>query len=192
MRDLIEYIEYIIDSESVLTCEDIEKYITEWLENEIKIILINDKNIHIKNIDDEFYLIWYRLELAHISTAFCKIVEHVENEEKCVICLEKITDIELSLCKHRFHRICIDRWTKLNDNCPNCRCQIKVQVSSKITRRIDRLRQNKIKEVNYDLKKYIDFQTFKSINDVKRNISYLDKINILNLGKDNIGLRLGN
>lgn len=46
---------------------------------------------------------------------------------KCVICINDCIDdidmslVELSTCKHMFHKKCIDSWLKINNNCPLCR-----------------------------------------------------------------------
>ncbi|KAL3112387.1 hypothetical protein niasHT_018767 [Heterodera trifolii] len=56
------------------------------------------------------------------------------NEEICSICLDEDNLLntspenaemkELTNCKHRFHRKCIDGWLKINKNCPFCRGEV--------------------------------------------------------------------
>ncbi len=55
-----------------------------------------------------------------------KAVEMVECEkgEMCVICLEGYGAVEALYvldCTHRFHKACILKWKKENDDCPVCR-----------------------------------------------------------------------
>jgi len=49
-------------------------------------------------------------------------------EENCFICMEKYNINEykriLPLCKHYFHKKCIDKWLKKNASCPICRDKI--------------------------------------------------------------------
>jgi len=49
-------------------------------------------------------------------------------EENCFICMEKYNINEykrqLPLCKHYFHKKCIDKWLKRNASCPICRDKI--------------------------------------------------------------------
>lgn len=45
-------------------------------------------------------------------------------EEECVICLEKYNkkeNIRTLKCKHFYHKNCIDEWMKNNDKCPLCK-----------------------------------------------------------------------
>ena len=46
--------------------------------------------------------------------------------ENCSICLESIEDLcgELTLCKHKFHPKCINKWKKIKTTCPLCRMKI--------------------------------------------------------------------
>lgn len=48
----------------------------------------------------------------------------------CSICLEEMTNFKTIDCGHHFHKECIDRWIRENENpeCPICRAQIKVHI----------------------------------------------------------------
>ena len=58
-----------------------------------------------------------------------KEIDYLSEEENdiCSICLEKYFDEEnlkkvVSLkCNHLFHKECIDKWFKINKNCPMCK-----------------------------------------------------------------------
>jgi Ring finger domain len=41
--------------------------------------------------------------------------------EECSICTENTGTVIRSACDHFFHKQCINKWLKENDNCPNCR-----------------------------------------------------------------------
>ena len=43
----------------------------------------------------------------------------------CSICLEPNSNEELT-CGHSFHSSCINRWHQINDSCPNCRGNIRL------------------------------------------------------------------
>ena len=52
------------------------------------------------------------------------IIEHLEIEEDCPICMEKLTGkLGHMDCKHYFHKECLDKWVKMskNNDCPICR-----------------------------------------------------------------------
>lgn len=62
----------------------------------------------------------------------CKIKEHIDFNTlqyitKCVICLDNVykKDHIKTLCKHSFHKYCIDNWLKNNNKCPLCRTIIR-------------------------------------------------------------------
>ena len=47
------------------------------------------------------------------------------DEPKCSICFESFDGTEKQLqCSHKFHKRCIDDWTKENPTCPICRYYI--------------------------------------------------------------------
>jgi hypothetical protein len=47
----------------------------------------------------------------------------------CSICNEPLTDaVAFKLCKHPFHKECIDEWLKNHTTCPNCRKDYKKQI----------------------------------------------------------------
>ena len=47
------------------------------------------------------------------------------NENLCIICLQDFENTIIKLdCNHCFHRKCINKWRKINDNCPICRKSI--------------------------------------------------------------------
>lgn len=49
-------------------------------------------------------------------------------KENCLICMEnyKISELkrELPICKHYFHKKCIDKWIKNKASCPICRDEL--------------------------------------------------------------------
>ena len=53
---------------------------------------------------------------------------------ECSICLEDIDlkDLEILSCNHKFHKECIDIWTKKNPICPYCRTFLKSFFETKI------------------------------------------------------------
>ena len=72
------------------------------------------------------------IELKNIRKGKIKNIKYKkvkeENENECSICLDqiKIGEFQKTLeCKHCFHKKCIDRWFKKdNDCCPMCRTKI--------------------------------------------------------------------
>ena len=72
------------------------------------------------------------LEIKNIRKAKIKKIKYhkvkEENEAECPICLESLNKGEYEKvleCKHTFHKKCIDRWFKKdNDFCPMCRLKI--------------------------------------------------------------------
>ena len=46
--------------------------------------------------------------------------------EICSICLEKLKDNKCVIlsCEHIYHKVCIKKWLKKNNTCPNCRINI--------------------------------------------------------------------
>ncbi len=51
----------------------------------------------------------------------------LSENESCSICLSPINkSYETMLCKHNFHKKCIDEWLKNNTTCPICRREIKI------------------------------------------------------------------
>lgn len=59
---------------------------------------------------------------------FEDIVEDVEGETVCSICLHKEKEgchPVYTACKHYFHRECIEDWTKINGSCPDCRAPLR-------------------------------------------------------------------
>lgn len=50
---------------------------------------------------------------------------------ECPVCLSVFADGEkvsqLSVCKHSFHAVCIDKWLNSQSNCPVCRASIPVK-----------------------------------------------------------------
>ena len=45
------------------------------------------------------------------------------SENECSICLEDIhkNEEKVLMCNHKFHKKCINKWTKINNICPLCR-----------------------------------------------------------------------
>lgn len=53
-----------------------------------------------------------------------------KNEDACSICLNKIETneyIRKLKCNHLFHKKCVDKWLKKNQNCPMCRKTIEIK-----------------------------------------------------------------
>ncbi|CAL9223950.1 unnamed protein product [Arabidopsis halleri] len=57
-----------------------------------------------------------------------KDIEEGSHKICCPICLEEFEDgheiIRINMCRHVFHRFCIDSWLNQNRSCPNCRCSL--------------------------------------------------------------------
>jgi hypothetical protein len=68
-----------------------------------------------------------QLRKLKIKDIKCKKVKECLDHE-CSICLDTIKQGEFEktlVCKHVFHKKCIDRWFKKdNDSCPMCRLQV--------------------------------------------------------------------
>ncbi|EFH48243.1 hypothetical protein ARALYDRAFT_910187 [Arabidopsis lyrata subsp. lyrata] len=66
----------------------------------------------------------YMMQIEKIE--FKGIEEEGFDQICCSICLEEFEDghdiIRIKMCRHVFHRLCIDSWLKQNQSCPNCRC----------------------------------------------------------------------
>ncbi|KAG7556043.1 Zinc finger RING-type [Arabidopsis suecica] len=66
----------------------------------------------------------YMMQIEKIE--FKGIEEEGFDEICCSVCLEEFEDghdiIRIKICRHVFHRLCIDSWLKQNQSCPNCRC----------------------------------------------------------------------
>jgi hypothetical protein len=70
--------------------------------------------------------LYFNFNINHIKNSYKKIKEGdpLINDD-CSICLEKFIKGEYKrelTCGHTFHKRCIDKWTKNNNNCPKCRC----------------------------------------------------------------------
>jgi hypothetical protein len=62
----------------------------------------------------------------------CVFKKHINEKtlkeiEKCSICLKTIyeNDFRKTLCKHYFHKECIETWLIKKNSCPLCRCKLK-------------------------------------------------------------------
>ncbi len=54
-----------------------------------------------------------------------KINKTEEDYPECSICLEKIkSGCHKTNCGHTFHKHCINTWTRIKHNCPNCRAHL--------------------------------------------------------------------
>ena len=51
-----------------------------------------------------------------------------DNKEECPICLEDLNsnDSKVLVCKHSFHKLCIDTWLERKNICPLCRFPLDV------------------------------------------------------------------
>lgn len=69
-------------------------------------------------------------ETAYVAPTFDSFpYQATEEEEKveCSICLidfENNDDVTLLKCCHCFHKTCIEEWSKIKAECPNCREKI--------------------------------------------------------------------
>ena len=57
----------------------------------------------------------------------CHRVAKCEVETQCSICLEDLKHKEYKRtlkCSHVFHKKCVDKWLKYNDECPLCRINV--------------------------------------------------------------------
>jgi hypothetical protein len=54
-------------------------------------------------------------------------VKNTNGDLNCSICMDSDTDINFvkTSCGHHYHEKCIEQWTKIQSNCPNCRKTIK-------------------------------------------------------------------
>ena len=47
----------------------------------------------------------------------------------CCICLKKIdADETITICKHYFHKKCLNQWIEYNNKCPVCRKELEIPV----------------------------------------------------------------
>ena len=62
---------------------------------------------------------------SHTNASLC------ESVCDCCICMSDVENGEFKVlnCGHKYHKVCIDDWTKRNNTCPMCR-QIVVQPST--------------------------------------------------------------
>ena len=61
------------------------------------------------------------IDIHLISSSFIPKKKHY-----CSICLDKNKQkiIKLNICKHKFHKICIEEWIQNNNTCPLCRIKL--------------------------------------------------------------------
>ena len=77
-----------------------------------------------KMVDLKEYIVYrmrYEKQLARKKT---------KTKCKCTICLENISIDQWcreTMCSHKFHVCCIDKWLKNNNTCPNCRTKVSIQ-----------------------------------------------------------------
>lgn len=58
------------------------------------------------------------------------VVESSDPEKECIICFEKMGEIECRLnCNHSYHYNCIKEWVEKKNTCPECRSLIDPNVS---------------------------------------------------------------
>ena len=72
----------------------------------------------------------YQTYISKYLSLFNKKYTNVKNTNgdlNCSICMNSDTDINFvrTSCAHHYHKKCIDQWTKIQSNCPNCRKTIK-------------------------------------------------------------------
>ena len=86
--------------------------------------LVNyDFNITIENNENTNY--------QSINPANQLVIFESSNPEKeCIICFEKMGDIECKLnCNHTYHYNCIKEWVEKKNTCPECRSLVDPDVS---------------------------------------------------------------
>ena len=91
--------------------EDNEEYEEE--ENNLEEIYLRKKKKFILELDEFQY--------KHVKKY------NTIKEDKCAICLQKYTGIDiikLFPCKHIFHKICILKWIENSNKCPLCKYDI--------------------------------------------------------------------
>jgi Ring finger domain len=80
--------------------------------------------------DDEDDDIQYQFKTCNdINNKLCKSEKIKKNDnilsEYCFICMDNYNEKQfkrvLPMCKHYFHKKCIDKWIKKNPSCPICR-----------------------------------------------------------------------
>lgn len=91
-------------------------------------IIVNDKIFIVKPTDNPNDSILKPLGLNIVPLKeLTKIIKNNNNNENiCIICQENFkgkTNIQLN-CKHIFHKKCINKWLKINYDCPLCRQSI--------------------------------------------------------------------
>lgn len=62
-----------------------------------------------------------KIDIYLISSSFTPKKKHY-----CTICLDKNKEkiIKFDICKHKFHKICIEEWIQNNNTCPLCRIKL--------------------------------------------------------------------
>lgn len=55
------------------------------------------------------------------------VIDSNVTKEQCSICLEENNNCSICTteCGHRFHRSCLQDWTRAHNTCPMCRSEIK-------------------------------------------------------------------
>lgn len=59
--------------------------------------------------------------------------------ENCIICLGDIKKGKYLACNHYFHKKCINKWLKNNNNCPMCRTIIIIKKEKKQIQQIQQV-----------------------------------------------------
>jgi hypothetical protein len=64
-----------------------------------------------------------KVQNSKTKTNIINILPEQFTDDECIICLEKFNkkDNIILLCNHQYHRTCLKRWAKEQDNCPLCR-----------------------------------------------------------------------
>ena len=115
---------YIMDDETkIIICISLGLFVMPIII--ILLILVFDllrDYLGIQNFDNGILMSGNRKRRGFINTSI--IIEHLEIEEDCPICMEKLSGKWGHMdCKHYFHKECLDKWVKMskNNDCPICR-----------------------------------------------------------------------
>ena len=96
------------------------------------------------------------------------IEERIEKtiEETCPICLDSIVDdMFTTICKHKYHKLCLNSWLTKSQVCPLCRTNLSAPPDnppdSKPSRRPNRSTEREIRNINrYITSRHLNYKTW--------------------------------
>lgn len=123
---MIEYIIITITMLNCFLCYICKKNNT--IPNEIVSNQINSNELYLENNINSNYDLEKIIDLSikdYIDKNSNKIsyTNLKDKDDECIICYENFdenNEILIFKCKHYFHRECIIKWLKKNNNCPIC------------------------------------------------------------------------